>query len=136
MITRKQLAKTNSAINMDTALPFRTAVKFTLLGIGLMSVVLYVLFQARYLIIGPQIVLTEGLGALHNERQVFLVGAAYNISRLWLNDRPIYTDAEGNFKEALILENGYTIATLRAEDRYGRITTVTKPFVYAPMNFY
>jgi len=120
---------------MPSAIPFRTVVKFVLGFIGLLLVLAYVTFQARFLIIGPQIVLTEEPSVLHNERQVFLVGHAYNISRLWLNDRPIYTDEQGNFKEALVLENGYTIATLRAEDRYGRATILTRSYVYTPACF-
>lgn len=115
--------------------PFRTVVKWIVLAIGLLMILGYVTFQARYLIIGPSIVLTQQTTLLHNERQVFLIGTAYNISHLWLNDRQIYTDAQGNFKEALILENGYTIVTLRAEDRYGRETTITKEFVYVPASF-
>ncbi len=44
--------------------------------------------------------------------------------------RKIYTDKDGYFKEALVLENGYTVATLQAEDRYGRITKHTEEFVF------
>lgn len=120
---------------MNEPLAFRTVIKFTMLGIGLVVILMYVAFQARFMIIGPQIVLTEEHGLLQNERQTFLTGTAFNISRLWLNDRQIYTNAQGNFKEALVLENGYTIATLRAEDRYGRETTVEQSFVYAPVSF-
>lgn len=97
---------------------------------------MYVLFQARFLIGGPQIVLSKELPITQNERQIFLSGGAHNISRLWLNDRPIFTDIKGNFNEALVLENGYTVATLRAEDRYGRETTITRNFVYTPASFY
>jgi len=100
-----------------------------------MCILAYVIFQARYLISGPQISLVENPDLRQNERQIFLSGATFNISHLWLNDRPIYTDGQGNFKEALILENGYTVATLRAEDRYGRETRIIKPFVYTPASF-
>lgn len=120
---------------MPEPIPFRTLVKFTAITIGLIFVLGYIIFQARYLIIGPQIVLSDKHSLLSNERQIFLTGTAFNISRLWLNDRPIYTDVEGNFKEALVLENGYTVATLRAEDRYGRETRVSQPFVYIPGSF-
>lgn len=120
---------------MTGSLPFRTLVKFLLIGIGSLCVLTYVLFQARYLIIGPQISLSGVPAQVQNQRQILLSGTAFNISHLWLNDRPIYTDAQGNFKEALVLENGYTVATLRAEDRYGRETTVTKPFTYVPASF-
>jgi len=92
----------------------------------------YVLFQARFLITGPQINLTTEPDTQQNERVVTLEGTTHNITHLWLNDRPIFTDENGNFKEALILENGYTITTLRAKDRYGRETEVKRSFVYTP----
>ena len=114
---------------------FRTVLKWSLLFIFLVLIDFYLAFQARFLLWGPQIELTEEPGLLHNKRQIYLTGYAFNISRLWLNDRQIYTDANGNFKEALILENGYTIATLRAEDRYGRETKIRREFVYRPMDF-
>jgi len=120
---------------MTEPVPFRTVIKFSVIILGLLFILIYIAFQARYLIIGPQVTLNENPSLLQNTRQVFLSGAAYNISHLWLNDRPIYTDAQGNFKEALVLENGYTVATLRAEDRYGRETTITQPFVYVPASF-
>lgn len=115
---------------------FRTVLKWTALScIGLLLLT-YAVFQARFLIVGPQIALINEPSAHQNERRIFIEGTAYNISRLWLNDRQIYTDAEGYFKEALVLENGYTISTLRAEDRYGRSTEVTRSFVYTPSSFY
>jgi hypothetical protein len=120
---------------MLASLSFRSLVQLTGLAIGLLFVLGYVVFQARFLIVGPQITLTDTPAGLSNERQIFLTGVAANISRIWLNDRPIFTDPNGNFKEALVLENGYTMATLRAEDRYGRTTTITQPFVYVPACF-
>jgi hypothetical protein len=120
---------------MSESLTFRTVVKFMIFSIGAILILLYLIFQARFLIIGPRVILIEELDVPQNERQIFLTGNAYNISRLWLNDRQIYTNAQGNFKEALVLENGYTIATLRAEDRYGRETMITRSFVYAPVSF-
>jgi len=117
---------------MNKQLEFRTVIKFSALSIGLLFILAYLTFQARFMITGPQIALDEEPELIQEERLAFLTGKAHNISHLWLNDRPIYTNAQGDFKEALILENGYTIATLRAEDRYGRQTTITQPFVYAP----
>ena len=93
--------------------------------------VIYTLFQARFLIAGPQIALaTQDI--VSNERLVSIDGSAENIVRMTLNGRQIFTDADGNFSEALVLENGYTIATLEALDRYGRITRQTQTFVYVP----
>jgi hypothetical protein len=91
--------------------------------------VIYVLFQARFLLAGPQI-FTASLPTASEERLIVLEGQAKNIIRMSLNGRQIYTDKDGHFKEALVLENGYTVATLQAEDRYGRITTHTQEFVF------
>jgi hypothetical protein len=114
---------------------FRTLVKYWLIAIVTLLMGFFILFQARFLVTGPQILLTKIPEGPQNERQITIAGTAHNISRLWLNDRPIYTDAEGNFKEEIVLENGYTIATLRAEDRYGRTTVVSRPLVYVPASF-
>ncbi len=67
-----------------------------------------------------------------NERVVTLEGDAANIARMSLNGRAIYTDESGHFKEEIVLENGYTTATIRAEDRYGRTVSVDRGFVYTP----
>ncbi len=94
----------------------------------------YVLFQARFLVAGPQIVLTNEPPVQHNVRTITLTGTAHNITHLWLNDRQIFTDEAGHFKEALTLENGYTVTTLKARDRFGRETRVERSFVYTPVS--
>ncbi len=98
----------------------------------LVLILLYVLFQARFLITGPQVILQNEPAVQQNTRIVTLEGTAVNITHLWLNDRQIFTDEQGTFKEALVLENGYTTATLRAKDRYGRETRVLRSFMYTP----
>lgn len=114
---------------------FRSILIFTGSLILLCIISGYVFFQARFLIAGPQIALAEEAPIHNNERVITLSGSAFNITHLWLNDRPIFTDENGQFKEALVLENGYTIATLRAKDRYGRETRVERPYVYTPASF-
>lgn len=94
--------------------------------------IVYILFQARFIIEGPEIALTSEHLTTYTDRMVMLEGTVHNIVRMSLNGRQIYTDENGNFKEALVLENGYTIATLHAEDRYGRTKDLTQGFVYAP----
>lgn len=120
---------------MDEPIPFRTIIKLSVVAVSLLFVLVYVLFQARFLISGPQIALIGEYPFRYNERQVEIEGTAFNISRLWLNDRPIFTNAQGSFKEVVVLENGYTVITFRAEDRYGRETTETVSFVFTPASF-
>ena len=120
---------------MENDITLRTILKYFAFAVVILWVGLYALFQSRFLIIGPQVILTAEPDIIQNERRIFLEGTAFNISRLWLNDRQIFTDAQGHFTEALVLENGYTLATLRAEDRYGRTTQIERSFVYTPSSF-
>ena len=105
-------------------------VVLTVIAIGLFAT--YLTFQARFLIAGPQLTLDKEPSVNNTTRVVELAGTASNITHLWLNDRPIFTDEKGHFKEDLVLENGYTITTLRAKDRYGRETEIVRSFVYKP----
>lgn len=115
---------------------FRTAV-FSTLGIIVVLVAgSLLIYQARYLIIGPQITITNAPTGPQNEQQITLRGNARNISRLWLNDRQIFTDPSGNFEEVLVLPYGESIITLRATDRYGRTALREQSIVYAPASFY
>ena len=90
----------------------------------------YALFQARFLLTGPVVTLIHSPQTVQSERLIALEGSAENIVYLTLNGRQIYTDKNGYFKEALVLENGYTVATLQAHDRYGRSRSYTQEFVY------
>jgi hypothetical protein len=95
-------------------------------------IIVYILFQARFLIAGPQVTLIDEPASIQNNQVVNLRGQAQNISRISLNGRQIFTDKAGYFDEALVLENGYTIATIQVTDRYGRQERIVKQFVYTP----
>ena len=99
----------------------------------IVSSVLYALFQARLLIQGPTLELTDIPDSVVNERQITLKGTANNITELYLNGRAIVTDEEGVFTESVVLENGYSVVRIDALDRYGRRTHVEAPFVYKPV---
>lgn len=109
----------------------------TLLG-GIVSIIVlaliagYIVYQARFMIQGPSIVLLNEPPRVLNEHFVTIAGQAQNITRINLNGRPIFTDQAGYFAEAMMLENGYTIATVAATDRYGRTTEVIREFMYVP----
>lgn len=120
---------------MPGRLEFRSIIKASLILIGVGALLVYVSYQARFLLTGPVITMLTEPELRQNTRYVELEGIATNISRLQLNGRPIFTNPKGEFTTAVILENGYTVTTLTAEDRYGRITTVTRTFVYSPASF-
>jgi hypothetical protein len=120
---------------MPYRIEFRSVIKALLILIGVGALIVYVSYQARFLITGPQINLTTELETRQNTRHIEIQGTATNISHLQLNGRPIFTNPKGEFTTAVILENGYTVTTLTAEDRYGRTKTITRTFVYSPSSF-
>ncbi len=92
----------------------------------------YAYYQARNLIEGPNVVLTDEPETVQHNRVVTLTGTARNVVVLRVNGKEMHTNEQGYFAHALVLENGYTIATIEAEDRYGRKIDLTRPFIYTP----
>ena len=104
------------------------------LGFGAILVLLmfYLHHQAKNLIDGPELSLSGMLETVQHTRTVTLHGDTKNIVSIHLNGKEIYTDEDGHFSRSLVLEDGYTIMTLTAKDRFGRSTSLTKEFVYVP----
>ena len=94
----------------------------------------YSLFQARHLIEGPTLTLIKIPETTQTEQVITIEGTTKNITSLTLNGKNIHTNEKGDFKEALVLENGYTIMTLTSQDRFGRTTSLSRSFVYTPLN--
>jgi hypothetical protein len=92
----------------------------------------YAIFQARFLLTGPVLTFEDNPDSIQSQRVITLQGKAENIVYISLNGRQIYTDKDGYFQELIVLENGYTMATLQAHDRYGRSRSYTQRFVYTP----
>ena len=88
-----------------------------------MVIVGYSIFQAWKLISGPIIdIYTPQNGATYSQTLIEIEGRARNISYLNLNDRPIFTDKNGYFKEKLLLSPGYNIIKLDAKDKFKNYT--------------
>ncbi len=93
--------------------------------------VLYILFQARFLILGPVITIDSPRDGDHVSSNVIIVkGKAQNISYISMNDRPIYIDSNGNWSEKFIAPEGLSIIKLSAKDRFGRETEKILRIVY------
>ena len=89
---------------------------FCLLGLIIFG---YSLFQAKKLISGPIIdIYTPQNGATYSQTLVEIDGRARNIAYLNLNDKPIFTDKNGYFKEKILLSPGYNIIKLDARDKF------------------
>lgn len=111
-------------------LTFPALVKGVLVAIVIGAILWYAHFQARFFIAGPQIELESPQDVHQQEQMVEVRGHAQNIVELTLNGRPIHTNEGGYFEEELVVPEGYTIMTLRAKDRYGRVETLSRPLVY------
>ena len=84
----------------------------------------YSLFSARHIIKGPTIsVETPQNGELAKDSFVEIKGKSENLNYITLNDRQIFIDDEGNFKEKLILYKGENTLKLYGKDKFGRETT-------------
>lgn len=92
---------------------------------------IYVIFQARFLIFGPQLSINSPKdGEVVYSEVVTIVGRAKNVSWLSLNDRQIFTDEKGVFSEKLIVSPGLSIMTLSAKDRFERETRKTVRIIF------
>ena len=96
-------------------------------------IVWYVHFQARNFLEGPMVSLVDAHTILHHDKLIPLSGTAHNIVKLTLNGQEIHTNEAGSFSHTLVLEDGYTVMTLSAQDRFGRTTSLTREYVYLPL---
>ncbi|MFZ2484935.1 MAG: hypothetical protein WAW81_03290 [Minisyncoccia bacterium] len=97
--------------------------KHILLIIFFALLVSYSLYQARFLILGPQVWIDSPQdGATVSDPLVTMNGRAKNVAWIRLNDRQIFTDEDGTWSEKLIVSEGLSIMTVRARDRFGRET--------------
>lgn len=93
----------------------------------------YTYLKTKDYIAGPQILITSPFsGSSVSNSLIEIVGLAKNISFISLNDRPIFIDEQGNFKEKLLLYSGYNIISVKAEDRYKRSVEKTIELILTP----
>ena len=82
----------------------------------------YGLFEAQRIIEGPSItILNPKNGSATSTQALLIAGIARNISFLTINDKPAYTDGAGNFVLTVSPPTGYTVVTVAAKDRFGRL---------------
>lgn len=90
---------------------------------AMLLVLAYTLFEMRHLIRGPMITIEyPASGSVVTDSLIELKGKTKNVTRVSLNDRPIFVDASGNLYEELLLANGYNLIRIWASDRFGRST--------------
>lgn len=109
----------------------KLSVKIFLGSLFLFLILGYSFYQSRSLITGPLITINEPENGSTVTRQlVTIAGAAKNINKITLDDRPIYVDEAGVFSEKLLLSEGYNIIKISAWDKFSKKTEKTIEVVY------
>jgi hypothetical protein len=125
------LMKTSLADMYDKRTSFRY---WSIVGVSVFFgtlIVGYGYFEAREYLSGPQLIIdTPQNGATLTEAFTTIEGRATNISKLTLNDKQIFVNEEGAFREYIVLPEGYTTITANARDRFGRTVTSSIALVY------
>ncbi len=109
-----------------------------IIGIALIALVaiglgIYAYLQSREYLRGPVIIIEEPQnGSLSTTSVVAVKGSARNVSFLTLNGRAIFTDEQGRFHESLLLQEGYSIMTFEAKDRFGHTVKKRLELVFKP----
>jgi hypothetical protein len=81
----------------------------------------YFTYQARFLIFGSGLKITYPANGASVATPLLMVeGQAKNIAWISLNDRQIFTDEKGFWKEKLMVSPGPSIITVKTRDRFGR----------------
>lgn len=95
--------------------------KRILIGVALVVIVGYGVFEARRIIAGPSLTIdSPKSGSATSTSLVTVTGRVQNISFLTINDKPAFADEQGRFVYRYSPPMGYTALTARATDRFGR----------------
>ena len=81
----------------------------------------YSYFRAQDYLNGPQVlILNPQNGKTINTPLLAVTGQTKNIADITLNDRKIFTDKAGVFKEEILLHTGYNIINIEAADKFNK----------------
>jgi len=98
---------------------------FSILIIG------YFIFNFRIFIAGPEIIITSPQnGDVTDKELIEITGTAENVNFISINERSIFLDENGNFKEVLLLSSGYNIIVIKARDKFERIISKNLEIIY------
>lgn len=101
-------------------------------GLILVTLVLYGGFKAAPLVLGPSLSLSSPVeGKSYPDGAVPVVGTAHHAEKLTLNGLPLLIDEQGQFSTSLDLPHGSAILSMTVTDRFGRTHSYTRT-VYVP----
>lgn len=100
-------------------------------GLAALIIVGYALYETWNYFSGPTIAVSSpSNGATLNEPLLEIQGVVKNAATIFLNGRRILANDKGEFKERLLLTEGYNIIDLRTEDKFKRTAEQRLEVVY------
>lgn len=100
-------------------------VKFSLVSLLALGILVYAYYRSKDAIWGITIASSVEDGAVLDSHLLTLTGNAPHTALFTVNGREILLEKNGDFTDTLLLQDGYTILTMEAKDRFGRIKTKT-----------
>ncbi len=105
--------------------------KTLVISIILLFLLGYTTYEIQKVMFGPRIEVTSPVnGSLISNSFTEISGVAKNIKDISMNDRKIFIDEQGNFKEHILLSYGYNAITIKATDKFGRNTEKMVEVIY------
>lgn len=109
----------------------RKFIKIIIISIILLCLFSYTAYEVQKVVLGPKIqVISPQNGSLVSNSYTEISGIATNVKDITLNDRKIFIDEKGNFKEKLLLSYGYNTIVIRAIDKFGKVAEKIIEVIY------
>jgi len=109
----------------------RKLIQIIITSIILLFLFGYTAYEIQKIIFGPKIEnLAPENGSVVSNHLIEVSGIAKNINDISINDRKIFVDEQGNFKEKILLFYGYNPISVKANDKFGRKTEKIIEVIY------
>jgi len=106
---------------------FRLGPTAFLLGFIIIFVLGYTAYQYRAAFLSPMLSVFVPLeNAIVTTQSVRVAGKADASAIVTINDVPVYLDHDGNFKKDVSVFSGQTTITIKAENSFGKTTTILR----------
>ncbi|MCR4334531.1 MAG: hypothetical protein NUV47_02285 [Patescibacteria group bacterium] len=109
----------------------KKTIRYTAICLFFVIIVGYSFYQSRNIIKGPTMTIFEPEnGAFFDHSSIIIQGQSTNSVEISINNRNIFIDENGIFKEKYLLSQGNNIITILAKDKFGGVIKKTLELVY------
>lgn len=106
-------------------------IKRILVLILLLGIASLIIYETRFVTHGPRIDIQSPVdGSSFTEPLITLTGTVSNVATMTINGNRALPRTDGDFSYPLALPEGYSLVTIRAQDRFGKETTLSLKYWY------